>query len=275
MWAVSGVCCDAGWIVPDSARVRECQPSPGHGAFGEEGRMGLDEALLAVAADANGVDACLGLPWAGVWVWLPGGERCGLAITLRERRLPGRERSARGRWSRGIGVAACPRPGRARAIRQAGSQPGFRRPSGDSPARSRSMGRGERRSCATAPLPGQAAGVGWPVQFRRSPARAGGEHCRARAGAAPGESPAERRRHSAAIGPDRGHRDGASQPDAGGSACLVFPRERSGAGWAERAFGRGAHSTTGSACCAAAASNSRSGSWPASARGPTSTRSIA
>jgi hypothetical protein len=53
--------------------------------------MGLDEDLLTVAADANRVDACLGLHWTGVWVWLPGGERRGMATTLRERRLPGRD----------------------------------------------------------------------------------------------------------------------------------------------------------------------------------------
>jgi uncharacterized protein len=53
--------------------------------------MGLYEDLLAVAADADVLDACLGLHWTGVWVWSAGGERCGLASTLRPRRLPGQD----------------------------------------------------------------------------------------------------------------------------------------------------------------------------------------
>jgi len=83
--------------------------------------MGLDEGLRAVAADANGVGACLGLPWAGVWVWLPGGERCGLAVTLRARRLPGREQepavAGAGNWRRGVPspLSACVPYGRPEA----------------------------------------------------------------------------------------------------------------------------------------------------------------
>lgn len=53
--------------------------------------MGVYEDLLAVAADAEVVDASLGLHWTGVWVRAAGGERCGLATTLRPRRLPGRD----------------------------------------------------------------------------------------------------------------------------------------------------------------------------------------
>ena len=55
--------------------------------------MGLYEDLRAVAADAEVVDASLGLHWTGVWVRAAGGERCGLATTLQPRRLPGRDES--------------------------------------------------------------------------------------------------------------------------------------------------------------------------------------
>jgi len=55
--------------------------------------MGLHEDLLAVAVDAEVVDVCLGLHWAGVQVRTAVGERCGLASTLRPARLPGRHES--------------------------------------------------------------------------------------------------------------------------------------------------------------------------------------
>ncbi len=90
--------------------------------------MGWDQVLLAVAADANGVDACLGLPWAAVWVWLPGGERCGLAVTLRARRLPGREQEPAVAGAGELASRRALAPVRVRARWQAGSQPGFRRP---------------------------------------------------------------------------------------------------------------------------------------------------
>ena len=55
--------------------------------------MGLYEDLLATAVDAEVVDVCLGLHWAGVQVRTAAGERCGLASTLRPVPLPGKHES--------------------------------------------------------------------------------------------------------------------------------------------------------------------------------------
>jgi hypothetical protein len=56
--------------------------------------MGLYEDLLAVAADAEVIEASVGWHWTGVWVRLAGGDRCGLASTVRPPRNPGRAEMA-------------------------------------------------------------------------------------------------------------------------------------------------------------------------------------